>query len=60
MNNEVNERNKVETEKILTSTKPNTEHYYDINSKSTKIILLILGLIVLVGVGYYLFKWFTT
>lgn len=55
----VSEKNKSEYQSVMTNAAVKKDEYFDINNKFVKITLLVLGIIIVVGVAYYLMLWFT-
>jgi len=57
---DVNKKNRENYEKLMTDSSTNLDGYWDKNNIFVKLLLLVLGLVIVVGVGYYVMLYFNT
>ena len=53
---EVNKKNREEFEELMKESSTKKDMYWDSNNPAVRIVLLVIGTIILVGVGYFVFK----
>ena len=54
---EFNKKNREDYEKLMEESSTNKDSYWDINNPIVKAILLFIGLVIVVGSIYYIFKY---
>lgn len=51
---DVNKKNREDYERLMKDSSTNLDGYWDKNNAFVKLLLLVLGIIIVVGAGYYI------
>ncbi len=54
---EINKKNREDYEKLMKESSTNLDGYWDKNNTFVKLLLLILGIIIVVGVIFFLYQY---
>lgn len=54
---DINKENRENYEKLMEESSTNKDMYWDKNNPAVKIILLVIGTIIVLGLAYFVFKY---
>ena len=54
---DINKKNKEDFEKLMEESSTNKDAYWDSNNPIVKIVLLLIGVIIIIGVAYVIIKY---
>ena len=55
---EINRKNREDYEKLMQESSTNLDGYWDVHNPFVRLLLLILGIIIILGVVYYFMAYF--
>ena len=54
---EINKKNREDFEELMNESSTKKDMYWDSNSPAVKIVLLMIGIIIVLGVAYFIIKY---